>query len=567
MGADVEVRAYDLGGFGDIAGALRVASHLQRTGVSVTINPKSESAGQKLTILHPDVPKGKGKPQCIKVDVAGHYRDDRNAPNKEVPHHYTEDMDNPVDRRDTVPLYLKTGLMPLGRQISGEFGGYWNNPMFYRPFREWDLPKPRDRNVKDLILQSMLDGKSPFSASFMGRVFRQRKSALERLLGSSENISFAHFQPGLNPDYFFGHPYMRLMELAAGHWKKSFVTGVFFNQSLEQKVAEEARVRGYSYFRRKDQFIGDKDKPTLLFLGPQPQVRTTSLFLSATMPNLVTGDLSLSDALYGVFAMNGPGFFYDCPEWKIPTLHALMQILHQSDEATCQIMVLGSLNIEVPEEKRKDFLEDLSLVAHVLAEREYSESYRGWLKLAVEHEVTRRFGHNTLLPYSLPLDGFYVPPGAPYLFQDATRAVVAALLERPELFSEIENRRRRLMGDVPVIVVSPGVLADKIPESNGDLQEYLSGFKDLSYHFGKKGKIDLYNYPEESIIIESPYKGISYSPTSKKGITYALCSEDMIESKHYLGKDKHHSGITDLNSYSLQYTSDFHIHSILDDYK
>jgi len=41
----------------------------------------------------------------------------------------------------------------------------------------------------------------------------------------------------------------------------------------------------------------------------------------------------------------------------------------------------------------------------------------------------------------------------------------------------------------------------------------------------------------------------------------------MIESKHYLGKDKHHSGITDLNSYSLQYTSDFHIHSILDDYK
>src|SRR3989338_741541 len=108
------VRAYDLGGFGDIAGAMRVASYFQRTGIHTCLDPKSESARKKLTILSPDVAQNglisETKGPVVQVDIAGHYRDSRNHSNGDVPHHFTEDMDNPQSRRMVVPIYLKTGL-------------------------------------------------------------------------------------------------------------------------------------------------------------------------------------------------------------------------------------------------------------------------------------------------------------------------------------------------------------------------------------------------------------------------------------------------------------------------
>src|SRR3972149_4057242 len=101
------VRAYDLGGFGDIAGAIRIASFLQKTGIDTNIKAKSKSAFQKLEVLKPDceftMNGDSHLGRTIQIDVAGHYRDERNQYNKDVPHHFTEDMDNPSSRRRVVP--------------------------------------------------------------------------------------------------------------------------------------------------------------------------------------------------------------------------------------------------------------------------------------------------------------------------------------------------------------------------------------------------------------------------------------------------------------------------------
>jgi hypothetical protein len=57
---EVIVRAYDLGGFGDVAGAMRMASYLSRQGFRTKIKSFSPSALSKLQILNPDVTFGNG---------------------------------------------------------------------------------------------------------------------------------------------------------------------------------------------------------------------------------------------------------------------------------------------------------------------------------------------------------------------------------------------------------------------------------------------------------------------------------------------------------------------------
>ncbi len=159
MRKPITIRAWDLGGFGDIAGAMRVASHLSSGGLEVIIRATGPGALNKLNILQPDVDVAANQVpdenRYLHVDVAGHYFDNRTDMDMgKVPHIFIEDMDNPQNREGIVPVYVKSGLVAKGRQVSEEMCGSVQNPMFYRPFREWDLPKPGERNVKALIMEA-----------------------------------------------------------------------------------------------------------------------------------------------------------------------------------------------------------------------------------------------------------------------------------------------------------------------------------------------------------------------------------------------------------------------------
>lgn len=438
--SDVEIRAWDLGGFGDIAGAMRTASHIQSGGLVTRLVSTSPSAADKLGILAPDVPVARQSTDVLQIDVAGHYHDSRtNQDPKKVPHIFSEDMDNPSDRASVVPVYIKSGLVPKGSPIGIEVEGQPGNPMFYRPFREWDLPRPGQVDVRGLIMEAA-GNLSP--------------AGLERILGQTDNIAFSHFKPHMSAEEFLNSPYVRALKEAAENFDGNFALGLFFNGNLEEQVAVHALSEGYSMIMSDGTvFEGEHGRPALVFLGPQPQLMTTSLFVSATMPNIVTGDLSLSDSLYALVAMGGQGFFYDCPSWKQPTYNELRRML--PDDAA-QIFAAGSMG-----DFHNGSPQHIETVAMTLADPSTSERYTESMRSAVTDEIESRFGPMEIDPEAE--DGFYVQRGAPYLFQDAAEKVMYALANSPESLARVEATRKRIAesGAVPVIAISGDVL---IPE-------------------------------------------------------------------------------------------------------
>ncbi len=161
------------------------------------------------------------------------------------------------------------------------------------------------------------------------------------------------------------------------------------------------------------------------------------------MPNLVTGDLSLSDAIYSLIAMEGQGFYYDCPIWKIPTMNALIEILNNTSKDLANVFIRGSYsgeidhnNIEVADHTFKKALN--TFIMH-----QDAEIYRKSMRTALVKEIVKRFGYFEVYDNGFP-DGLYIKRGAPFLFQDATESVIAKLYENPDLFAEIEKTRREL---------------------------------------------------------------------------------------------------------------------------
>lgn len=472
MVASTVVRAYDLGGFGDIAGAMRVASFLQRTGIDTRIKAKSKSALEKLQILNPDVEfslNGDGKNNgTIQVDVAGHYRDDRNPFNGDIPHHFTEDMDNPSNRRKVVPIYLKTGLTNNPTQIPVQLN-VQSNPMFYRPFREWDLPKPGERDVRKQIIQAIQK---------IGRIQRlfgiNKLKGLERVLQETERIGFAHLSPqiqNLHPAEILEHPYFYAVHAAKLNYGHTFGIGLFSHPSLEARLSRVALQKHWNVVSRNGEVLKfDPDIPTLIFLGQQPQMTTTGLFLSSNIPNLVTGDLSLSDALYGLIAMEGQGFFYETPDWKMPTFQELARILGRSNRELANIYFAGSNDMnasrwEISPDLRNRFNQIRESLTKIFGDEKLTQAYTHDMREAVRGEIKRRFGD---VPVELTgQNGFYIPPGAPYLLQDATAKVVETLREDPDTLSEVESVRKMLSDGVPVTVnVQTGVLEPAPPQTD-----------------------------------------------------------------------------------------------------
>ncbi|MBI2667017.1 hypothetical protein HYX13_05380 [Candidatus Woesearchaeota archaeon] len=454
---DVEVRAYDLGGYGDIAGAIRLASHLQRTGFNTVLYAASDSALSKARTLQPDVPiKQTPSEARILLDVAGHYKDNRNRNEAEVPHLYVEDMDNPQSRSTAVPLYLKTGLKSVGKQIEAKYGGFSQNPLFYRPFREWDLPQPNQRDVRKLLLDAFSPSPSHSSSDSKAETTAMSqidaRSELEKALQRVERFAFGHFRPHLERDDFFNSPYLHLVTKMAEEYDTRFALGFFFGGNLENEIAEKAEKMGYGVVRKNKNIFqaGNSKMPVLIFLGPQPQLRTTSLFLSANMPNIVTGDLSLSDALYGVLAQEGPAFFYDCPSWKRPTFDELSVIMSKLSISQCAFFNAmsskedGGFNSI---SRDQDFESNLEPNLGFLDKELHYSEYRDAMQQALRKEIVNRFGRrwkwNGTLSGRSESD-FFIPSGVPFFLQDATEAVVRKLYDNPKAYAEIEESRKRI---------------------------------------------------------------------------------------------------------------------------
>jgi len=442
---EVNVRAYDLGGFGDIAGAMRVASFLQRRGLPTQITYCQDSAQDKLRILNPDTPvrvsSGDDFDSAIQIDIAGHYGDRRVRKNKNVPHAFTEDMDNSQNRKKETPLYLKSGLTPKKSTLLLEIRTAEYVPMFYRPFREWELPKPEERDARTQIREAYRAQQAPI---------KKLTSKVIRTLEKTDKIGFAHFNPGTTAQDLFSHPYFSIMQRAHQNTKIKLGVGVFFNKQTEKEVAARGIKNNWNVVR-SDGTIERYclTNPTIFCLGPQPQTTTTGLFLSANIPNLVTGDLSLSDAMYGLIAMNGPAFFYETAPWKGPTFNELTVMFNNSsikEFAAKWLFTVGSNPLKVYKglnEEDELYMASLDNLLKTFAYNKTNTEYRIAMQKVIRREVRKRFGEVQVQARGIS-KGFYIQPGAPYLLQDATESVVDSLRANQTFFAKVEKARERI---------------------------------------------------------------------------------------------------------------------------
>ena len=334
------------------------------------------------------------------------------------------------------------------------------------------------------------------------------RSSLERDLERVHHFGFAHISPPLqaNPHLILEHPYFYAVHTAAIHNPtQNYAVGLFVHQELEKRLAGVA-LQGYWNIIGSDGAVTKSDPklPYLIFLGPKPQTTTTGLFLSATMPNLVTGDLSLSDALYGLIAMEGPAFFYEAPGWKIPTLKEMGKFLSRESHKLADCFLVGGNFLSISPEKEIIYDEDMAMVAGIFFDKNESmRAYTQDMKLALRHEIQRRFGDVPVEPQ--PGGDFYIPSGTPYLIQDATAGVVDALHNDSTLLDDVENAREAIRNGVPVVVSVSGVLKAAPPTPTDTSHGYsLMGL--LTEHNQNYNK----NYKPEKTLVS-----LLYSLTNK----------------------------------------------------
>ncbi len=456
---DAVVRAYDLGGYGDIAGAMRVASYLQRIGIETAIQPTSLGALEKLTVLNPDVLlSDRPEKDTIQIDVAGHYKDDRNSKSitptiSDIPHHFTEDMDNPAQRKEAVPLYMKTGLSIAQPPTLFYVNHPKQKPLFYRPYREWEF---EERSVRDARLELLLAMLEKREGRIRSLLAWSQKQKLGRILEGIDKVGFAHLSPEIQvngPETILEHPYFAAIFTAKMHYTEKFGIGLFVNQETEKRLTKTALRKNWGAISSAGEVVRyDPDFPTLIFLGPQSQRTTANLFLSADIPNLVTGDLSLSDALYALIAMDGQSFFYEVPRWKVPTYKELTNILLRHDEssngysAAAPTFAAGSCPYPYSSGLSKNDREALHSgfqdVVNVLGDEKATKAYTEAMRHAVREEIRSRFGDVPV--EAVGKDGFSIPPGTPYLIQDATANIVNLLQNDPAFFAEVEKLRQEI---------------------------------------------------------------------------------------------------------------------------
>lgn len=480
---DVVIRAYDLGGYGDIAGALRVTDYFSRQGIDVGILPDSKGAKEKLLTLEPNcswIVNQEAEFGAVLVDVAGHYLDNRSSGTSQPPHFFVEDMDNTSDRTKEVPLYLKTGFVKKPLPDNLKITGLQAQPLFYRPYKEHDLPTRSAIDPLEIITKH-LEAKTKLTGAEKEKYVAEVFSALNGI----DNVGIAHYQPGVGSQDILESAYLEGVISAAKNSNKKYAVCLFVNSGIEKRLRYLLHEEGQkiNLVSANGVKIIDSKAPYIILLGPTPQDKVSKLFLASNIPPLVTGDLSLSDQLYFLLAKDGPGFFYDCAGWKAPTQKELDKLLCSrlgvKDTADfCSIDgIVDGIAEKLPDISLNDFVlfaktfsvwagfgwvdnssaqrnEKLDRftrskmsyvkkctdkVVKVLIDGQEMSRYTTGMRRALSLEIKERFGKEPVVENGRIIDK------SPFLFQDCASIVVKSLLENKEMHETAEKRRQELI--------------------------------------------------------------------------------------------------------------------------
>ncbi|MBI3052025.1 hypothetical protein HYY74_06250 [Candidatus Woesearchaeota archaeon] len=406
--APIVIRAYDFRGYGDVGAAIRIGQHLKDEGYSVLLSANQSSVIPKARFLGSSLPMVDGPAEGLQVDVIGTILTADSDYLRSPPHMFISEMAvgwNPKS------LKVPVAIMP---KLIGDS----SQPMFYRPQEENLLPRYRQVDVNELLLWQM--GKEHDVAG------------LEKLLSDSERVGFGYFPftEYSEASDFFKHPYVKALEMAA--CKSRLTLCLFSNPDMERRLTNRA-IGFYGVVSSSGKFTkGKPGTPSLVFIGGVPQLIAGALFMKANMPNLVTGDLSLSDSLYFLLAHEGPGFFYDSAIHKYGNELDLVQ-LFSSDEAVRTAFIGGS---GITTHHYRQYLTTCQTNEEVLnaaAAAFTDDAYPRRLSAALKSEIARRY---KLADVEVALAG-----GSPVFIQDAVEKAVRELLEDPLKLQEVESMR------------------------------------------------------------------------------------------------------------------------------
>ncbi len=424
VGEDVLIRAVNLGGYGDVASAQRMASHLQQRGISSALFVSDIRTSDVLDIIGCDVPYYDGTEVLHSARII---LDTPSVPKKfqsfsephYVPHLLVQDMNKEADFSKSSGLFLQPGFERRGAAVIAErFGGYGVSPLFHRPYHEQDLPMPGEFDARQILLSHDL--------------------SLESLVSAADKIMFMHVAPSHSALQVLSGSYLRSVGEASKQSGQKYFVGIIGSCLWESELRYDDALSCVPYsvrFSDGQIRVGANPDVLLSFLGSFSQVDAESLFISASAPCIMTGNLSLSDAMYSLMARKGQGFFYDAPIWERNTFRGLINALGQR-EKTAQIFIGNSMKGSQFEQEFKS-----SIFSQVFYDdgacKEYSEGMRDALWQMVERL------HGAARPSGLSFPA--IPYNSSFIIEDAAEAVVRTLLYEPGLLAEINARRQSIV--------------------------------------------------------------------------------------------------------------------------
>ena len=318
---DVTIRVFELGGFGDVVAAVKMGEALSEQEHTVTYQLHDLKVKHKFDTLFPGLKSaftynnethgeltiaviGNGYNTCNDVFV-GEFDYLESSPNRPVTimpglSDYYAYVDTPFNRRAQHSAVKEFSLL---------------TPMFYAPYRLDALPKPGEENIREVIIENVWSMKSDKARDML---YKSERIGVCYAAMPESIVKFAN----------------QLRIASNGFARKRLGVAVLSDANTEKKVKEQLLEKGgYAIIGSDAKIEGDANSKVLVaMLGTKPQTVTTSLFFSSEMPNLVTGDGSLSDAIYALTFLNGQGFFYEPNPWKSQTTEGITKLMSRQSE-------------------------------------------------------------------------------------------------------------------------------------------------------------------------------------------------------------------------------------------
>ena len=400
--AKVAVRAYKVGGYGDTSAAIKIAEALESEGRDVKLvshMPYVDRAlhmlGTSVKIIHAAQHDERNRSEAdailidaIKSRVPGEFDDPFGFP---IAHIYVSEFDGPVG---VAAHSLRPGL----------FDGSSHQFMFYRP-----RPYP------------VVSLEEAMSAAFSNVHDTS-------LFGQIEKFGIAYTSSGHKPGEIIHSNYFLGVKEASK--KCDGIVGLVIPKSgmVALEYREAALWENWNVVTAHDKRPElEPNKPTLFITGPIPQQKLSQLHARANIPSLVTGDQTLSDAIY--FALTGGhGFFYDAPQWKSTTLTG-MELWTTEVKSAAKIFWRGSF-------RHDDIFngsphEDVtSVLVNPEAAREFAEGMR----VSIEEEIKRQHNLTEINPVK----------HSPFIVQDRVLNLVDRLASDSAFREKTEQERRNL---------------------------------------------------------------------------------------------------------------------------